>query len=64
MATIGTKEAAERLRLTQSTIAKMCRNGKVKGAEQDKKGSPWHIPESTIEEMLKQMKIKNNKEKK
>ena len=53
MATIGTKEAAERLGLAQSTVAKLCREGKIKGAEQDAKGSPWHIPESSIEEMLK-----------
>lgn len=53
MATIGTKEAAERLGLSQSTVAKMCREGKIKGAEQDSKGSPWHIPESTIDEIIK-----------
>lgn len=52
MATIGTKEAAERLGLKQSTVARLCREGKIKGAEQDGKGSPWHIPESTVEEML------------
>ena len=56
MATIGTKEASQRLGLSQSTIAKMCREGKMKGAEQDSKGSPWHIPESTIEEILKNKK--------
>ena len=56
MATIGTKEAAERLGIAQSTVAKLCREGKIKGAEQDAKGSPWHIPESTIEEMLKNKK--------
>ena len=56
MATIGTKEAAERLGMAQSTVAKLCREGKIKGAEQDAKGSPWHIPESTIEEMLKNKK--------
>lgn len=53
MATIGTKEAAKRLGVTQSTVARYCREGKIKGAEQDEKGCPWHIPESTIEEMLK-----------
>lgn len=56
MATVGTKEAAERLGLAQATVAKLCREGKIKGAEQDAKGSPWHIPESTIEEMLKTKK--------
>ncbi len=55
MATIGTKEATERLGIAQSTVAKLCRKGKIKGAEQDAKGSPWRIPESTIEEILKKM---------
>lgn len=58
MATIGTKEAAERLGLKQNTVSKLCREGKIKGAEQDSKGSPWHIPESAIEEILK---LKKNK---
>lgn len=53
MATIGTREAAERLGIPQAKVAKMCREGNIKGAEQDSKGSPWHIPESTIDEMLK-----------
>lgn len=53
MATIGTKEASERLGLSQSTVAKLCREGKIKGAEQDAKGCPWHIPESTIDEIIK-----------
>lgn len=53
MAIIGTKEAAERLGIEQAIVAKMCREGKIKGAEHDRKGSPWHISESTIEEMLK-----------
>ena len=53
MATIGTKEAAERLGFKQATVSKMCREGKIEGAEQDRKGSPWHIPETTIEKILK-----------
>lgn len=56
MATIGTKEAAERLGLKQATVAKMCREGKIDGAEQDSKGSPWHIPEATIDKMLNNKK--------
>ena len=52
MATIGTKEAAERLGLKQATVAKMCREGRLGGAEQDSKGSPWHIPEATIDKIL------------
>lgn len=53
MPTIGTKEAAKRLGISQATVAKLCREGKINGAEHDAKGSPWHIPESTIVEMLK-----------
>ncbi len=53
MVTVGTKEAAERLGIEQWKVAKMCRQGQIDGAEQDQKGSPWHIPEKTIDKMLK-----------
>lgn len=45
---MGTKEASEKFGLSQSTISKKCREGKIKGAEQDKKGSPWRIPIDAI----------------
>ena len=54
MADIGTKEAAKRLGVTQETVAKWCREGKLVGATQDKKGSPWHITEKSIKDYLKQ----------
>lgn len=41
---MGTKEAAKRWGYTSNTIAKWCREGKVVGAEQDRKRSPWRIP--------------------
>lgn len=41
---MGTKEAADLWGYTQATISKWCREGKIKGAEQDAHGSPWHIP--------------------
>ena len=44
---MGTKQAAEKWHLKQSYITKMCRDGKIKGAEQDKPGSPWRIPIDT-----------------
>lgn len=44
MADIGTAEAASEWGYSQKTISKWCREGLVKGATQDKKGSPWHIP--------------------
>lgn len=44
---MGTKEAAEKWGCTQATVAKWCRENKIKGAEQDAKGSPWRIPADT-----------------
>lgn len=44
--TMGTKEASEKWGYQQSTISKWCRENKIPGAEQDGKGSPWHIPKN------------------
>lgn len=44
MADMGTSEASKKWGYSQETISKWCRNGLVKGATQDKKRSPWHIP--------------------
>lgn len=41
---IGTKEMAERWGVSIKTVSQWCRDGKIPGATQDKKGSPWHIP--------------------
>ena len=41
---IGTREFAEKFGVTPATVSKWCREGKIKGATQDKKGSPCHIP--------------------
>ena len=41
---MGTKEAATKWGVKQSTVSRWCREGKIDGAEQDAKGSPWHIP--------------------
>ena len=41
---MGTKEAAEKLKVKQSTISAWCREGRISNAEQDAKGSPWRIP--------------------
>ncbi len=41
---MGTKEAAELWGVKQATVSKWCREKKIHGAEQDKKGSPWRIP--------------------
>lgn len=46
MADMGTKEAAKKWGVTQTTVQKWCREGKICGATQDRKGSPWHIPKN------------------
>ena len=48
---MGTKEASERWGMSQANIAKLCREGKISGAEHDKKGSPWRIPINTPKPM-------------
>ena len=42
--TMSTKEAAEKWNIKQNTISRWCREGKIDGAKQDAKGSPWRIP--------------------
>lgn len=41
---MGTSEAAEKWGCSQAKISKLCREGKIKNAEQDGKGRPWRIP--------------------
>ena len=41
---IGTKALSEIWNCKPAQITKWCREGKISGAEQDKKGSPWRIP--------------------
>lgn len=41
---MGTKEAAKKWGVTQDLVARWCRAGKIDGAEQDAKGSPWRLP--------------------
>jgi len=48
MSDVGTREAAKRLGVTQSTVAKYCRLCLLEGATQDDKGSPWHIPKKYL----------------
>ncbi len=45
---MGTKEAAEKWGVTQSSVSKWCREGLIPNVNQDKKGSPWHIPKDAI----------------
>lgn len=44
---MGTKEASKLWGYPQNTISKWCRAGLIKNANQDGKGSPWHIPKDT-----------------
>lgn len=53
---MGTKEAAEKWGVTQDCIARWCRTGKIKDAEQDAKGSPWRIPINAIKPETKRGK--------
>lgn len=46
MSDMGTKQAAEKWGVSQDTVRRWCTEGKVPGATQDKKGSPWHIPKN------------------
>lgn len=48
MADKGTKYFSKLWGVSQNTIAKWCRDGKIPGATQDKPKSPWHIPENSI----------------
>lgn len=43
---IGTKAAAEKWGCLQKDVLNACRKGEIPGAKQDKKGSPWHIPDN------------------
>lgn len=46
---MGTKEASEKWGVTQKTIEKWCREGKITlQPTQDGKGSPWHILKNAV----------------
>lgn len=49
---MSSKEAARRWGVTQTTVAKWCREGLLKNGtapcEQDKPGSPWRIRKDAI----------------
>lgn len=51
---MGSSEASEKWGCKQATVSKLCREGKIKGAEQDGKGKPWRIPVETPNPFLKQ----------
>ena len=45
---VGTKAKSEEWGYSIATISAWCRKGLIKGAEQDKVGSPWHIPKDAV----------------
>jgi len=45
---IGTREFAEKFGYSIQTVSKWCREGKIPNCNQDKKGSPWHIPKDAV----------------
>ncbi len=45
---IGTREFAAKYNATQTTVTKWCKEGKIANANQDAKGSPWHIPNDAV----------------
>lgn len=49
MQCVGTKEASERLGVTQQHISRLCRNGAFPHAFQAWDAHPWHIP---VEDLL------------
>lgn len=51
---MGTKEASELWGIPQRKIAEWCRRGLIPDAEQDAKGSPWHIPKTAVCPISKQ----------
>ncbi len=50
---IGTKEAAEILGYSREYVAKLCRDGVFRSAEQDAKGSPWRLDKEEVERYAK-----------
>ncbi|MDE6302237.1 MAG: helix-turn-helix domain-containing protein [Clostridia bacterium] len=53
---MGTEKASEIWGVPQNVIQKWCRDGKIKGAMQDKKGSPWFIPDDIKQSPIKYIK--------
>lgn len=56
---IGTKEAAKELGVTQATVSKWCREKKLEGVTHDAKGSPWQIPVVSIQKFKLRRKAKD-----
>ena len=51
---MGTSKAAELWNCRRDSISKLCRDRKIKGAEQDGKGKPWRISVNAPNPFVKQ----------
>lgn len=60
---MGTSKAADLWGCTRDDVSRLCRKGKIKGAEQDGKGKPWRIPEGTPNPFTKSIDIMKNQRK-
>ena len=45
---MGTREASKKWGVPQKTVQRWCREGRIKGADQDRERSPWHIPKDAV----------------
>lgn len=45
---IGTREFVEKYGVTQATVSKWCREGKISNCNQDGKGLPWYITKDAV----------------
>lgn len=45
---VGVSVFAEKYNVSEDTVRRWCREGKIPGAEQDGKGKPWRIPEDAV----------------
>ena len=55
---MGANQAAKEWGLSQAYIQKLCRDGKIEGAEQDAKGHPWRIPKNAPNPKKEKRKVR------
>jgi hypothetical protein len=51
--TMSTLVASELWDMKMTSITRLCREGRIPGAKQDKKGCPWRIPVGTPKPSLR-----------
>lgn len=45
---LGVPAFAKKFNVSEETVRKWCREGKISGVEQDGKGRPWRIPDDAV----------------